>query len=105
MYANHGFMDGSLDCADEPATPALERLATVNAAVEWLPEAHSYLVGCIRDLSDDCELEVPRKAHWGGLVPTYHIIVTMPERVLHHAGEINRTYARAPAGRRCVVRA
>ena len=93
MYANHGFMDGDLDYSDDPATPAPERLASVSAAVEWLREAHDYLVGCIRDLPDDREMDVPRKAHWGGLVPTYHIIVTMLEHDLYHAGEINRTRA------------
>ena len=47
----------------------------------------------MNELSDDSELEVARKSHWGGLVPTYHIIVTMLEHDLHHAGEINRTHA------------
>ena len=93
MYANHGFLGGDLDYGDEPATPAPERLATVDAAVEWLREAHSYLVRCVGDLSDDRELEALRKAHWGGLVPTFHIIVTMLEHDLYHAGEINRTRA------------
>ena len=93
MYANHGFMGGDLDYSDEPATPAPERLATVGSAAEWLREAHDYLVGCVNELSDDSELEVPRRAHWGGLVPTYHIIVTMLEHDLYHAGEINRTRA------------
>ena len=93
MYANHGFMGGDLDYSGEPATPAPERLATVGSAVEWLHEAHDYLVRCVNELSDDIELEVPRKAHWGGLVPTFHIIVTMLEHDLYHAGEINRTRA------------
>ena len=93
MYANHGFMDGDLDYSDEPATPAPERLASVDDAVEWLREAHEYLTGCIRELSDDGELDVLRKAHWGGLVPTYHIVVTMLEHDLYHAGEINRARA------------
>ena len=47
----------------------------------------------VRDLSDDAELDVPRKAHWGQLVPTYDLIVTMLEHDLYHAGEINRTRA------------
>ena len=93
MYANHGFMGGDLDYSDDPATPPPERLATVGDAVEWLREGHAYLTKCIRELSDDSELEVLRKAHWGGLVPTFHIVVTMLEHDLYHAGEINRTRA------------
>ena len=93
MYANHGFMDGDLDYSDDPATPPPERLATIDDAVEWLREGHAYLTGSIRELADDSELEVARKVHWGGLVPTYHIIVTMLEHDLYHAGEINRTRA------------
>ena len=93
MYANHGFMDGDLDYSDDPATPPSERLATIGDAVEWLREGHACLTSCIRELADDHELEAPRKAHWGGLVPTYHIIVTMLEHDLYHAGEINRARA------------
>ena len=93
MYGNHGFRAGDLDYSDDPATPPPERLATIGNAVEWLHDAHAYFTGCIRELGDDLELEVPRKAHWGGLVPTYHIIVTMLEHDLYHAGEINRTRA------------
>ena len=93
MYGNHGFRRGDLDYSDDPATPPTERLATMGDAFEWLKEAHAYLIGGIRELSDDHELEVPRKAHWGGLVPTSHIVVTMLEHDLYHAGEINRTRA------------
>ena len=93
MYGNHGFRGGDLDYTDDPATPPAERLATIAGAVAWLQEAHAYLISGIRELSDDRELEVPRKAHWGGLVPTYHIVVTMLEHDLYHAGEINRTRA------------
>ena len=93
MYGNHGFRGGDLDYSDDPATPPPERLATIDAAVAWLREGHAYLTGCIRELDDDRELEVERRAHWGGFVPTYHIVVTMLEHDLYHAGEINRTRA------------
>ena len=79
MYANHGFDTRDLDYGEPPATPAPERLASVDAATEWLREGHEYLTGLIRELGDDSELEALRKAHWGGLVPTRHIIVTMIE--------------------------
>lgn len=93
MYANHGFDTGDLDYGEPPATPAPERLASVEAATEYLREGHEYLTGLIRELGDDSELEALRKAHWGGLVPTRHIIVTMIEHDLYHAGEVNRARA------------
>jgi hypothetical protein len=73
--------------------PAPERHATPAAATQWLGDAQAYLLGFVRDLSDDAELDVPHKAHWGELVPTYDLIVTMLEHDLYHAGEINRTRA------------
>ena len=93
MYANHGFDTGDLDYGEPPATPAPERLASVEAAMKHLREGHEYLTGLIRGLGDDSELEALRKAHWGGLVPTRHIIVTMIEHDLYHAGEVNRARA------------
>ena len=91
MYANHGFDTGDLDYGEPPATPEPERLASVEAAMDYLREGHEYLTGLIRELGADSELETPRKAHWGGLVPTRHIIVTMIEHDVYHAGEVNRT--------------
>ena len=93
MYANHGFRAGDMDYSDPPATPGPDRLATLEAAVEWLREAHAYLTGCVHELADDSELDVDRQAHWREPVPTRHIIVTMIEHDLYHAGEINRTRA------------
>ena len=93
MYANHGFGAGDLDYGDPPASPEPERLASVAAAMEYLRQGHEYLTGCIRELGDDSELDASRKAHWGGLVPTRHIIVTMIEHDVYHAGEINRSRA------------
>ncbi|HAL46229.1 MAG: DinB family protein [SAR202 cluster bacterium] len=93
MYANHGFKGADMDYSDPPANPGPERLATLQAATQWLGEAHSYLTACIAELQDDRELKAPRKAHWGDQVSTYHLIVTMIEHDLYHAGEINRTRA------------
>ena len=63
------------------------------AAIDWLREGHTYLAGCIRELADDAEMDVPRKAHWGGLVPTRHLIVTMIEHDVYRAGEVNHVRA------------
>ena len=93
MYANHGFRGADFDYGKPPATPARERLVTKAAAVDWLREGHAYLTGCARELADDAELDVPRKAHWGGMVPTRHLIVTMIEHDVYHAGEINHARA------------
>ncbi len=93
MYANHGFRDGGMDYDDPPATPAPERLSDPTAAEEWLREGHAYLTGCIRDLESDAELDAPRKAHWGAMVPTYYLVTTMLEHDLYHAGEINHARA------------
>ena len=76
-----------------PANPEPERLVSTSSAVEWLQDSHNYLTECILELENDSELDVPRKAHWGENVPTYHLIVTMLEHDLYHAGEINRTRA------------
>lgn len=89
IYANHAFGGGDMGYSD----PAPERHATPAAATQWLGEAHAYWIGCVRELSDDSELDVPRKAHWGQHVPTHNLIVTMLEHDLYHAGEINRTRA------------
>ncbi len=91
MYANHGFRDALMDYGDDPATPPAERLATKEAAVEWLREGHAYLQAAIDTLPDDSELDADRKAHWGGMVPTILLIDIMHEHDVYHAGEINRT--------------
>lgn len=93
IYANHGFRDASMDYGDAPATPPMERLATPDSATEWLREAHAYLIEAIVELPDDTELERPRKAHWGAMVPTLLLIDTMHEHDVYHAGEINKTRA------------
>jgi hypothetical protein len=91
MYANHGFYDASMDYGDNPATPPEERLASPGAAKEWLQEGHAYLRAGIDSLTDDSELDMKRKAHWGQMVPTIQLIDIMHEHDVYHAGEINRT--------------
>ena len=93
VYANHAFRGADIGYEDSPAKPPAERLATRDAAVVWLHEAHRYLIDAIEELEDDSELEVNRKAHWNKQVPTYHLTVNMLEHDLYHAGEINRTRA------------
>ncbi|MCY4652911.1 MAG: DinB family protein, partial [Dehalococcoidia bacterium] len=52
MYANHGFGAGDLDYGDPPASPEPERLASVEAAMDYLRQGHEYLTGCIRELGN-----------------------------------------------------
>jgi hypothetical protein len=91
MHANHGFYDASLDYSDDPATPSAGRLASPATAKARLQEGHAYLRSGIDALTDDSELDVKRKAHWGQLVPTILLIDIMHEHDVYHAGEINRT--------------
>ncbi len=93
INANHGFRDASMAYVDPPANPPKERLATPAAATEWLTEAHAYAIEAVDELADDAELERPRKAHWGEMVPTLLLIDTMHEHDIYHAGEINKTRA------------
>ena len=93
IYANHAFRGATMAYADPPAHPPKERLATLAAAKAWLKEAHSYAIEAVEELSDDAELDRPRKAHWGDMVPTRLLIDIMHEHDVYHAGEINRTRA------------
>ena len=93
IYANHGFRDASIGYGDPPANPPQERLATPETATAWLSEAHAYLIAAMDELPDDQELERPRKAHWGEMVPTLFLIDTMHEHDLYHSGEINKPRA------------
>ena len=79
--------------SDGPATPSPVRLASQQAATDWLREAHAHLTDAFGELADDSELDVPRKAHWGEYLPTYDLMVIRLEHDLYHAGEINRTRA------------
>ena len=93
IYANHSCRDSSMAYVDPAANPPKDRLATPATATDWLREAHAYLIETIDELPDDAELEQPRKAHWGEMVPTLLLIDTMHEHDVYHAGEINKTRA------------
>jgi uncharacterized damage-inducible protein DinB len=93
MYPNHAFRGADFDYDDPPATPAPERLATPSAAIEWLRESHAYLVSAVDELEDDSELQRPRKAHWGELVPTETLLTIVLQHDLFHGGEINHLRA------------
>ncbi len=70
MYPGSAFRNREFDYGDDPVTPPTERLATKDAAIDWLTQAHDYLINAFSSLSDDSELDVPRAAHWGDQLPT-----------------------------------
>ena len=93
MYPGAAFRGREYDYGDDPVTPPDERLATKESALEWLIQAHDYLVAAFSELADDTELDTPRTAHWGELLPTRKLMTIVLEHDIYHAGEINRTRA------------
>lgn len=93
MYPTAAFRDREYDYGDEPATPDESRLATRDSAVEWLTEAHTYLIESFSTLVDDSELDKPRPAHWGEPLPTRVLMSIVLEHDTYHAGEINHARA------------
>ena len=55
----------------------------------WLETTHDALMGHVRALADDAELDRPRLANWGELRPTRWLLATLITHDAYHAGEIN----------------
>jgi uncharacterized damage-inducible protein DinB len=92
MYADSMFGNRTLTW-DELATEGRRLGREREAFVDWIRSANRKLVDGLRSLSDDAELAVPRKAHWGEAFPTERIVVAMIEHFTYHAGEINHLRA------------
>jgi len=90
MYPTSAFRGREFDYGENPATPPAERLATKDSAIEWLKEAHEYLLESFSTMKDDSELDELRPAHWGELLPTRTLMSIVLEHDTYHAGEINR---------------
>lgn len=90
MYSTSAFRGREFDYGDNPATPPESRLATKDAAIEWLKEAHEYLLDSFSTMKDDSELGELRKAHWGEPLETRLLMSIVLEHDTYHAGEINR---------------
>jgi uncharacterized damage-inducible protein DinB len=56
--------------------------------VAWMDEGHNAFIAAVLTLSDD-ELDAPRPTHWGGVVPTRRILLTIIAHGFYHSGEIN----------------
>ena len=93
MYPTSAFRGREFDYGDDPVTPPPERLATKNAAVEWLKEAQEYLLVSFATMKDDSELSEDRPAHWGEPTETRVLMSIVLEHDTYHAGEINHIRA------------
>jgi len=89
MYDDYAFGQGTLRFATPDVEPWPEGGAPQDEIVGWLEGAHDRLLGHVRALSSDAELDVPRPTNWGELRPTRWIVATMITHDAYHAGEIN----------------
>jgi hypothetical protein len=89
MYADYAFHDGTLDWSDARVQPWPEGAAPMGDAIDWLVEVQGGLVADVAGLTDDGELERPRRTNWGEEWRTRTIIGAMITHDAYHAGEIN----------------
>jgi hypothetical protein len=89
MYDDYAFGSGSLRFATPEVEPWSPGEAEMVEVLPWLETVHRRLVGHVAALSDDTELDLPRRANWGELRPTRWLIATLTTHDAYHAGEIN----------------
>jgi uncharacterized damage-inducible protein DinB len=89
MYDDYAFGTGTLQFGTPEVEPFAEGAADPAAVIGWLEEAHARLVGHVRALGDDTELDRPRLTNWGEQRPTRWIVAMMITHDAYHAGEIN----------------
>jgi uncharacterized damage-inducible protein DinB len=88
MYDDYAFGAGTLFW-DQPAVqPWQEGEAPMAEAIDWLDGTHRRLVEHVGALTDD-DLDRPRRANWGGEMPTRWLIAALITHDAYHAGEIN----------------
>lgn len=93
MYPGSAFRNREFDYGDDPVSPPKSRLTNKETAIDWLRQAHAYLLDAFSELTDDAELDELRPAHRGDLLPTRRLMAIVLEHDTYHAGEINRTRA------------
>ena len=89
MYDDYAFGRGTLQFGTpevEPWPPGDAEMADVRP---WLESVHDRLVGHIRSLPADSELDSLRLTNWGEERPTRWIVAAMITHDGYHAGEIN----------------
>ena len=85
-YESNAFGDASISW-----DVAVDMSVGLNRArlMAHLDIAHRRVVASVDALTDDSELLVERRAHWGGLRETRLLLSTLLVHDLYHAGEIN----------------
>ena len=89
MHVNHAFGDRELTWWSTWDGEGEAAAAEFPAMMEWLRRAHAEVQEAIRSLSDDAELFVERRTHWGELRATRLIADSIMIHDIYHAGEIN----------------
>jgi len=89
MHANHAFGNGELTWWEAWDGEGATDQAAFAALMAWLRRAHAEAQAAVRSLSDDAELLVERRTHWGELRTTRLIIDAILIHDIYHAGEIN----------------
>ena len=89
MYDDYAFGAGSLSWDMPEVQPWPEDESPMPETVAWLRDVHARLAGHVAELSDDAELDRPRRANWGEERPTRWLIAAMITHDAYHAGEIN----------------
>jgi uncharacterized damage-inducible protein DinB len=85
-YYQAGFGEGP-PAWDHWATIAAEKAEREDLMV-WMRQGHDLLIAAVSRLADS-DLDAPRATHWGGLVPTRRILLTVIAHAYYHSGEIN----------------
>ncbi len=94
MYEDYAFGPGTLKGDRPPMMPeAGAPPRSRSELLEWLDAGHRRWLASVQALSDDGELDRPRLANWGALLPTRTLIEIMIGHDLYHAGEINHLRA------------
>jgi hypothetical protein len=93
MYEDYAFGSASLRGDAPPMVTTDLRPRPRDELIDWLQEGHNRLVTSVNALPDDRELDLPRQANWGELLPTRRLIRILIAHDFYHAGEINHLRA------------
>jgi uncharacterized damage-inducible protein DinB len=89
MYDDYAFGSAALEWGTPDVEPWAPGTAPRTDVVAWLETVHDRLARHVAELTDDVELDRPRRTNWGELRPTRWILAAMVTHDAYHAGEIN----------------